>query len=241
MSRSAKRGKPGLRMNELVRATGAPKSTIAHYVNEGLLPAPVKTSPNMAYYDPSCIDLINYIKMLQSRYHLPLPRIKEIIDSYGMAPESVMGPLVELSELIFGPLDKETVSLEEFCEQTGFSPEEVTELIKARMLIPMEPDRFDQEDVIMGGILARGKEMGLTAEESSFYTEAADRIVDHEFELRDRLTAALPADQDAVITATMTRTARIMRSYIIDRVFQKRALNLSHLKGTGPAARDMKK
>lgn len=227
-------------MNELVRAAGAPKSTIAHYVNEGLLPAPVKTSPNMAYYDPICIDLINYIKLLQNRYHLPLPRIKEIIDSYGMAPESVLGPMLELSELIFGPLDKETIDLEEFCDQTGFSPDEVTDLIAARLLIPLEPGRFDQDDLIMGGVLARSGEMGLTAEEASFYAEAADRIVDREFELRERLTAALPADQDAVVTAAMTRAARIMRGYIIDRVFQKRIMNLSDCKKTGPTARNQK-
>jgi predicted DNA-binding transcriptional regulator AlpA len=38
----------GLRMRELVAATGVAKSTILHYLNEGLLPAPVKTSRNMA-------------------------------------------------------------------------------------------------------------------------------------------------------------------------------------------------
>ena len=38
-----------MRMNQLMVATGLPKSTLLYYVELGLLPRPVKTSPNMAY------------------------------------------------------------------------------------------------------------------------------------------------------------------------------------------------
>ena len=38
----------GLRMKQLMEATGLPKSTLLYYVEQGLLPPPVKTSPNMA-------------------------------------------------------------------------------------------------------------------------------------------------------------------------------------------------
>ena len=43
-------------MNELTGATGVPKSTILYYIAQGLLPEPRKTSPNMAYYDPACVE-----------------------------------------------------------------------------------------------------------------------------------------------------------------------------------------
>ena len=46
---SHKGAKPGLRMNELVKATGVAKSTILHYVNEGLLPQP---PPRMSFFVP---------------------------------------------------------------------------------------------------------------------------------------------------------------------------------------------
>lgn len=48
--------KPGLRMKELMEATGLPKSTILFYLEQGLLPKPVKTSRNMAYYPPECME-----------------------------------------------------------------------------------------------------------------------------------------------------------------------------------------
>ena len=50
------------RMNELVEGTGVPKSTILHYLHQGLLPEPIKTIPNMASYDPECINRIRFIQ-----------------------------------------------------------------------------------------------------------------------------------------------------------------------------------
>lgn len=52
-------------MNELTSATGVPKSTVLYYLGQGLLPQPRKTSPNMAYYEPSSIDRIRLIQQLQ--------------------------------------------------------------------------------------------------------------------------------------------------------------------------------
>ena len=66
-------------MKELAEATGLPKSAILHYVAQGLLPEPVRTGPNMAYYDPACIERIKYIKAIQSRYAFPLGKIKMIL------------------------------------------------------------------------------------------------------------------------------------------------------------------
>ena len=43
-----KEEKPGLRMNELMAATRLPRSTLIHWIKEGLLPEPVKTSKTMA-------------------------------------------------------------------------------------------------------------------------------------------------------------------------------------------------
>lgn len=222
--------KPGLRMSVLVQATNVPKSTILHYVKEGLLPAPVKTSPNMAYYDPECISRIKYIKMVQARYHLPLPRIKELIDSCGVDEGTPLDPILELNELIFGTPEKDTINLELFCKETGLTPESVNQLIRARVLIPLENGRFDPEDVRMGAILYRAQQLGMTADDGSYYATMADKIVDHEMNIRERLTATLPADEDATLTAALTRSARIMRHYIIDRVFQKRILEMASLK-----------
>jgi AcrR family transcriptional regulator/predicted DNA-binding transcriptional regulator AlpA len=69
-----------LRVGELSRRTGTSTSAINYYVREGLLPPPLKTAPNMAYYDPSYVDMVNSIKVLQRDKGLSLSEIKELLD-----------------------------------------------------------------------------------------------------------------------------------------------------------------
>ena len=45
-----------LKMSELVEASGVPAATIKHYLREGLLPEPIKTSRNMAWYRPETVE-----------------------------------------------------------------------------------------------------------------------------------------------------------------------------------------
>ncbi len=67
------------RIGELSRITGVPSSTINYYVREGLLPPPIKTAPNMAYYDSSYPEMISEIQILQKEKGMTLSEIKRII------------------------------------------------------------------------------------------------------------------------------------------------------------------
>jgi DNA-binding transcriptional MerR regulator len=110
----------GLRMKELVAATGVPKSTILHYLNEELLPEPVRTSRNMAYYSPDSVERIIFIKVMQGKYRLSLAIIRQILQSGKVGPE--LEPLLELRSVIFGQTeDQELMDLEAFCRTTGLS------------------------------------------------------------------------------------------------------------------------
>ena len=101
-----------LKMRELAEASGVPAPTIKHYLREGLLPEPVKTSRNMAYYPPEFVDRIRLIKRLQEERYLPLKAIKDVLDGmersrtsaaevrkrYGV-PKEVLDRLAELEVL----------------------------------------------------------------------------------------------------------------------------------------------
>ena len=67
-------------MRELAAASGVPAPTIKHYLREGLLPEPVKTSRNMAYYPPEFVERIKLIKRLQEERFMPLKAIKNVLD-----------------------------------------------------------------------------------------------------------------------------------------------------------------
>lgn len=70
-----------LRMGALAEQSGVPAATIKHYLREGLLPAPVKTSRNSAWYQPDYVDRIKLIKRLQEERYLPLNVIKRILEN----------------------------------------------------------------------------------------------------------------------------------------------------------------
>ena len=69
-----------LRMGELARASGVSAATIKHYLREGLLPEPMKTSRNMAYYPAEFVERIRMIKQLQEERYMPLRVIKDLLE-----------------------------------------------------------------------------------------------------------------------------------------------------------------
>jgi DNA-binding transcriptional MerR regulator len=83
-------------MGELAEASGVSAATIKHYLREGLLPEPVKTSRNMAYYPAEFADRIRLIKQLQEERYMPLKVIKELLEE---DPERAQA-LVELGDRI---------------------------------------------------------------------------------------------------------------------------------------------
>src|SRR5919206_780902 len=85
-----------LRISELAERSGVPVATIKHYLREGLLPEPVKTSRNMAYYPPEFVERIRLIKQLQEERFMPLKHIKAVLDE---DPERARA-LVELEDRI---------------------------------------------------------------------------------------------------------------------------------------------
>jgi DNA-binding transcriptional MerR regulator len=219
----------GLKMQELVAATGVPKSTILHYLTQGLLPAPVKTSRNMAYYDPACVELITFIKTMQSKYRLPLKVIEKMLKEPQELRE--LEPVIKLRAAIFGrPESSELLDLEDFCRATRLSPDQVAAWRAVGLLQPLEVDRFDQEDVAVGRVLKKALDLGVSPEECTFYPRLAEKIVDEEMALRQRFTEGLPVTENAALTLELTRGARVMRNYVIDRVFQWRIIAMSGLK-----------
>jgi DNA-binding transcriptional MerR regulator len=69
-----------LKMSQLAEASGVSAGTIKHYLREGLLPEPMRTSRNMAYYPPEFVERIRTIKRLQEERFMPLRAIKRVLD-----------------------------------------------------------------------------------------------------------------------------------------------------------------
>jgi DNA-binding transcriptional MerR regulator len=220
---------PGLKMSELAAATGVPKSTVLYYLGQGLLPEPSKTSPNMAYYDPACVERIRLIQQMRARHRLTLSEIKRCLEDKSRGKD--LGVYLELNEEIFGPGGpRRLLDAKAFCRETGLGSGQLNELQRAHLLLPLEEGRFDAEDVRMGRMYRDAFDFGIQAEDLAYYAELGEKIVDREMALRNRMTGRLPYQQDAAATTQMVKNARMCRAYIIDRLFQHRVAAMRDLK-----------
>lgn len=70
------------RIKDLIRMTGVSKETIRFYINEGLLPPPVKTAHNMGWYSDRHVELLGLISELQSERYLPLKAIRLLLQGH---------------------------------------------------------------------------------------------------------------------------------------------------------------
>jgi DNA-binding transcriptional MerR regulator len=168
-----------LRMRELAEASGVPAPTIKHYLREGLLPEPVKTSRNMAYYPPEFVDRIKLIKRLQEERYLPLKAIKDVLDTaersrtsaaevrkrYGV-PKEVLDRLAELEVLT--------------PNSRGYSPSDVT-IIEA--ISRFRAGGYDEQ-------------IGFTVYDTLRYKAALEELVRQEVDVvMDRLAGEVPTDR----------------------------------------------
>jgi DNA-binding transcriptional MerR regulator len=225
-------GRPYLKMKALVEATGAPKSTILLYVAKGLLPEPVRTRPNMAYYHPACVARVAFIKQAQTRHRLPLAAIKGLLKEMDKGRD--VAPLIELQTTLFSTHGR-LLGTAAFCRATGLNAGQVAALCDARILLPVTEGRFDAEDLAIGRLLKNVFDQGVAIADLAFYPTMADAMVENEIALRETLTRELSFEHDAAFTLELTRMARGLRAYVIDRVMQKRLIAFKGLKNRNPA------
>jgi DNA-binding transcriptional MerR regulator len=224
-------------MKELVQSTGVPKSTILFYIREGLLPEPIRPTKTSALYPSSCVERIEFIKQAQQRHRLPLAVIRKLLKKIDQGQD--VTPLVALHEVIFGGTDAGEMDRAAFCRATGLTVRQVNRLVRDGLLLPLDDKTFNPDDVFIGTIIYRGLARGMDLDDLLFYPQLADEIVDGEMAIREKMTKNLPYETDANMTMELTKTARGMRHYYIDRLFQRRVMAFTTLK-KGPASKKRK-
>ena len=189
-----------LKMRDLVRASGVSAGTIKHYLREGLLPDPVRTSRNMAYYPPEFVDRIKLIKRLQEERFMPLKAIRAVLDD---DPERA-GALVELEDRILeSALQRERgrTSGAEVRRRYGISREALERLGEIGILSP--DDRgYSQVDVRIVEAISRfraggyDERIGFTVYDTLRYKRALEELVKEEVDVvLERLAGELEPDR----------------------------------------------
>jgi DNA-binding transcriptional MerR regulator len=191
-----------LRMGELAAASGVSAGTIKHYLREGLLPEPVKTSRNMAYYPPEFVDRIKLIKQLQEERFMPLKLIKSVLED---EPDRVKA-LVELEDRILERAlqgEQKRVPAKELRERYDVPQEVLDRLAELGVLTPNSRG-YSQSDVDIVEAISRfraggyDERIGFTVYDTLRYKRALGELVKEEVQLlMDRLAGEMDAERAA--------------------------------------------
>jgi DNA-binding transcriptional MerR regulator len=189
-----------LRMRELAAASGVSAGTIKHYLREGLLPEPVKTSRNMAYYPPEFVERIKLIKQLQEERFMPLKLIKRTLDR---DPERARA-MVELEDRVLERAlagEEARVSRAEL-ERRYEVPREVLDRLAELEVLTPNSRGYSPSDVRIVEAIARfraggyDERLGFTVYDTLRYRRALEELVKEEVEvLMERLAGQMETDR----------------------------------------------
>lgn len=176
-----------LKMGELAEASGVPVPTIKHYLREGLLPEPVKTSRNMAYYPPEFVERIRLIKRLQEERFMPLKAIKNVLDE-DPARASAMLELEDqiLDRALAG--ERSRTSAAEVRKRYGVPAEVLDRLAELEVLTPNSRG-YSPSDVTIIEAISRfraggyDEEIGFTVYDTLRYKTAIEELVRQEVDV----------------------------------------------------------
>jgi DNA-binding transcriptional MerR regulator len=189
-----------MRMKELSEASGVPAPTIKHYLREGLLPEPVKTSRNMAYYPPEFVERIRLIKQLQEERFMPLRAIKSVLED---DPDRARA-LIELEDKILERAlagERSRTSAAEVRRSYGV-PKEVLDRLEELEVLSPNSRGYTPSDVKIIEAISRfraggyDEEIGFTVYDTLRYKTALEDLVRQEVGvLMDRLAGEMEPDR----------------------------------------------
>jgi DNA-binding transcriptional MerR regulator len=189
-----------LKMKELAERSGVSAGTIKHYLREGLLPEPVRTSRNMAYYPPEFVERIRLIKQLQEERFMPLKLIRSVLDS---DPDRARA-LVELEDRILERAlqrDRSRVSAAELRRRCDI-PQEVLDRLEELDVISSNSRGYAPWDVDIVEAISRfraggyDERIGFTVYDTLRYKHALEQLVEEEVQvLVERLAGEMDADR----------------------------------------------
>jgi DNA-binding transcriptional MerR regulator len=200
MSAAEAKNEEMLRMGELARASGVSAATIKHYLREGLLPEPVKTSRNMAYYPAEFVDRIRMIKQLQEERYMPLRVIKDLLEE---DPDRAKA-LIELGDRLLEHAlagESERISAAEVRNRYEI-PEDVLDRLAELGVLTPDNGGYSPSDVRIVEAISRFRaggyeeRIGFTVYDTLRYRDAMAALVTQEVDvLMERLAGEMDPDQ----------------------------------------------
>jgi len=205
-----------LRMRELAQQSGVSAGTIKHYLREGLLPDPVRTSRNMAWYPPEFVERIRLIKQLQEERFMPLRAIKTVLDD---DPDRARA-LVELEDRILDRAlceERSRTSVAEVRRRYDMPAEVLDRLVDIGLLTPTSRG-YSELDIGVIEAISRfraggyDEQIGFTVYDTLRYKRAMEELVREEVQVvLERLAGEVEPDR---VVELLEAGAQPLRDFI---------------------------
>jgi DNA-binding transcriptional MerR regulator len=191
-----------LKMRELAARSGVTAGTIKHYLREGLLPEPVKTSRNMAYYPAEFVERIKLIKQLQEERFMPLRVIKGMLDEDPERAKALIDLEDRILERALAGEEKRTSVAE--VRKAYEMPADVLDRLEELGILSPNTRGYSPSDVKIVEAISRfraggyDEQLGFTVYDTLRYKSALEALVSEEVAvLMERLVGEMETD-DAV-------------------------------------------
>jgi len=175
-----------LKMKNLMEQTGESKSTILFYVKEGLLPEPEKPKPNLHLYDESCINIIKFIKYLQSQFSYSIAQIKAIFKENKFNFSDDFSMMLRSLQMMSGASDGKWYGDDDFLELSELTQKELDEYIKRGLLFRQEQG-FSTQELKLVEVFKRAKVLGLDEKLFDAYVKSARELAKLEYALGSKM------------------------------------------------------
>ncbi len=198
-----------LKMNQLVKLTDTPKSTILYYIKEGLLPQPEKPKPNVHLYDESFIEKIKFIKYLQKNFNLSIEQLKNIMQRDIFSYTN----LIDILDLLMEPPTSKRYSLDELSNITNTDKEQIKSYIK-RGLIFDRGNGFSDKEAEIIDILNRLASLEGGDRLIEIYKSNALNISKAEIDTANELEAQNSLNEDSI--KSLFDATLILKPYLLN-------------------------
>ncbi|MBQ6388172.1 MAG: MerR family transcriptional regulator [Mogibacterium sp.] len=168
-----------LKIGELAKQTDTSVTTLKYYIREGLIRPVVKTGRNMSWYDPSCIDTVNMIRMLQRERYYPLSVIRDLLEIETLRRPPEMA-LLDAIHKVDDKAEPKVFTREDALRLSGLDKDQVDALLRAGIISMSKKKRrevFTEEDLTVMKLVRRRLDAGIPLEQSVAALRIYDRAL----------------------------------------------------------------
>jgi DNA-binding transcriptional MerR regulator len=189
-----------IKISELAARAGVEKSTIQHYIREGLIPTPEnRPHRNMHYYSADLVGRIKLIRELQTRRNFPLAKIREVLTEEQVDDEQGIEQIRSYLYSSPGALDLSTakpVPRAQLIEDSGMEAEVMDRLEQRGFVSPTRKGKSIMYDPVDTAIVhacssmrraGLGEQNGFVLEELDMYLHSTRELIGKEMMLFARV------------------------------------------------------